>query len=1015
MVNTLEVSWERVCQNSLGYRFGCWRSRFIWPSHYASFPCRKKCSSSGAIAFRNFLAEKNSSFMKNNEVIDHYTSATTNRASMCVPDCFAVTSFSAVAALTGPDNLSSCTHDFASLAEGQQTPSLPTLSPLCSSSRSVLLLSGNGKMKKGPFISTQEKEKTGKNSGAVNDLAKSPSSSKRSSENKAAYSSFSYKASTGKSSHWCSDDRGRPLGELSKLKSVPPRFPPILKEAKDMLQQLKHVVVRVESFLHATASKKRPFCEASRPLVERTTIHPSTRMGKEQRAASRTLVSLSNDAKERSTSSLEKDVSHWIDSVHHLLAPWTPERYRRLCACCAAASSKGDFILEFLSSLVKTLLRMDRFFSALPYVFFESCCSSSLSSSLTPTRLPVYFRSKGALKSRVREWRSYSAVYPSLECATRLCVERLIRWRREHTQALKNMEVSCFPKGVREPFASCHLKGITAHACFIRQTKADENHVLSLLHGHDQLLYHTVWKAARVCRHQKALGTLRTSNDLRCVPGMSFPDERPPSSQLHEEEELPFHSSEKEENRSGGVHTPGGSVSFSGSTPMPQDTLQAVSMEEWCVRWWLRPGVLTGQLERRTETKGHASKEAADVPLKEAQSVPFGPPSPLFFGSRKGHEEEHVKACDEFSMISSLPNKDLYSLSLTQAATVLSAMLDGSACVTFACGSTTLCHPAGGLLGDGKRSSVCSPSCGAWLTHAFIDSTHYWYHVWLRQHFQREGVPSHPSSFNPTTSFSSVITSQASTFWIKAVTLSCRAIHAFPAWVHIGVGAKTTEQSNGREYGFQWMEDHGKETGSQDPSGASPPPLLQCLLQLLIYMIPLIVSNVPTLAGGEVIDLLQAFTMLGFSGEWSPSGSLFSGNPAVDNGSRSKAQPHRTGEMSTNTNIYALLANRAGEIAETLTVHEMQRVLEAVEKVQTIQRRRLGPRQGTAEVLQRKGKRRTQRTNVADDSPLDERGAIQQNGGHNEKENVDHTLRCAFESVCRLRSIIERKKSSIAS
>eukprot|EP00796_Vickermania_ingenoplastis_P006245 gene6245-4494_t len=170
-----------------------------------------------------------------------------------------------------------------------------------------------------------------------------------------------------------------------------------------------------------------------------------------------------------------------------------------------------------------------------------------------------------------------------------------------------------------------------------------------------------------------------------------------------------------------------------------------------------------------------------------------------------------------------------------------------------------------------RHTCAVSNDCGAAFLKAFLRSLHHWF----------------GESHRMDNKWSTGPVNRGEKHWIRAITLVCRAVTALPS----SLGA------------------HNHNNRQPAPGAPADTPLMELLLDLLLSAAPLLREQASSLDGETVSHLLYTFAMLGFSGEI----------PSLN--------ANRT------TNIYVVLAHRAGQLADSLTADEMQRVLSAVEQI----------------------------------------------------------------------------------
>lgn len=936
---------------------------------------------SGRKAFQSFLEEKNAPFTRPRKSFQHTVSTISNGTSGC-----------SLANLTGGCKTSVSTasvslYSPSSLSSGQ-SPSNPL-----SSHSSCLGTLGEQEECNLHCLGYEKKMGIPRNDGRAHSDDLNPvNSHKNGSDADSSCSLFAQIPVDSNKPHLCDKNTRSQQKQMTTGKENQNyRLQHVFNEAKDMLQQLKYISRKLETLLHMCSPTTHSLHVLSKKYCNVSRMISSSKSGGEGGMST-------------PLSSFDKDVSSLVRSIHNLLSPWTPQRYREMCSASSTPSLEEDFISDFLLSFVKVLLRIDHFFSSFPRVLVneslfapenlirkkkrESISSSSSSSSVVvPSKLCVYFHSKGELKNRIREWQSYSAVYTTLEWIIRLCVERENQWRMERLDRCNKCVSSSPSKVADKDHASEGYDDVDTNLLS-----------KSVLHRHDQLIYSTVWKAALACRYQKecqkALGQLSFDSGILLPPSMVFPSERKYPNPFWEREAR-------------------GSPDYQES----HSTVRIRTFEEWCVRWWLlRPRLIhqVNSIKDRSEGS-HAEEGKGSYPRSTYFSsfhspfsfstdgdhkVLFGSPQ-RFLSAPPVKQEEKKKEvrANSYSIDATPYSGDPYPLSLAQAFKVLSMILRGSPRGTSHWRSAAASGNSA-TVGE-EKNPVCSSFCGALFSHAFICSVDYWYHRWVEKQSEGPGFTT-PLSFANTASPLAI-------FWIRAIILSCRAVNAFPDCIHISTG---TNSRKGSGPGTTTCE-----FSSSPLSSSPPPPFLQSLLHLLLSMVPIIVANVSKLTGAEVAELLQTFAMLGFSGECrSCVGGLGSTSAKGGNsGQSTEMEAHRLEEEHLTINIYVLLANRAGEIAETLTIEEMQRVLEAVEKVQAVQQDGQPPSKKKTEESVRNARDWESRKNILENHPShDYSGAKKKDEGVRNVKNIDHTLRYAFESVCRIRATMKKSKGSIA-
>lgn len=183
--------------------------------------------------------------------------------------------------------------------------------------------------------------------------------------------------------------------------------------------------------------------------------------------------------------------------------------------------------------------------------------------------------------------------------------------------------------------------------------------------------------------------------------------------------------------------------------------------------------------------------------------------------------------------------------------------------------------------GTRQETPNISLVCGTAFVESFIVSLDFWFSKWL----------------NDSTSHSE---SRATSFWIKSITLACRGVEAF------AISSQNT---------------YARQSGEINSLDKDLPQALRILFQVLLRGLSLIESNVCHLDGKCVSYLLFTLSMLGFSGDIS--------NLRLEGVEASPAPP-----SSQLTNIYVSLIHRASQLADTFAIEDMQRVLEAVKKIQ---------------------------------------------------------------------------------
>lgn len=813
-------------------------------------------------------------------------------------------------------------------------------------------------------------------------------------------------------------------------------LPKIHAEANDMLKQLRCATHKLESLLSALDSGN-------------TFRSNSVGCGVADGKSSSSLPSSSSKhsrAVNMEATSFDEEVSLLLHSVHHLLVPWTVERYRQMHSPVSVKPSNVDFTADFLLSLVNVLLRIDRFFSSIPRVLLNSYPSpatsvkqqtkqSDSSSSSSPVtsfpNLHVYFRSKKELRNRILEWQSFSTVYITLERVLQACVEREVWWQWERVDNGCTSHYS-FLTPHKRPQDSYPSKSVRDHSNSGRQTEDTESVLRSLLSRHGQRIYHSIWKAARACRYQKkahgeTIGCLAFENGIPFPPSMLLPGETDRSSRPQRREQ-PLPSQGRARKVGQGSRAEQSPLGGWEGMNFSSRELSCFSLEEWCVRWWLQGRLLLNSLWRcGNSADGCPAEEDVDsscsschLPRSFCPSfrnstsvVCFGPPAHFFPTVLGEHDRRRQIEGGEEPCLAVLPPqcRQMFTLSLSQAATVLSTIIEDSShpiSSHYSAGNSNI-----GWGGGVKQSTVCSPLCATWFAYAFITSTNSWYHQWIETISRSTEVVPHPTRVSGVSSSTSHASDLVSMFWIKAITLSCRAVNMFPACLHIHEGITNAEGEiniNGRQCEKEDHEKHG--TVSSSPSSSSRP-FLSSFLQLILDVIPLVLSNVSSLTGEQVSHLLHTLTMLGFSGECGHYASPFSSTTVLNSSNSNSGMEHsRMMKTKPSINIYALLANRAGQIAESLTIQEMHRVLEAVEKIQAMQA--LQPHKHHFHEDGRRGRERQKGKSVVEKKPLLHNSAsTQMKSSSSETEAVDHTLRYALESVCRIRTLMELRKGSI--
>lgn len=809
--------------------------------------------------------------------------------------------------------------------------------------------------------------------------------------------------------------------------------PKVHAEANDMLKQLRSATRKLESLLSALASSKTVRSNSAPCGVAETRFSSSL-----SSSSSKYSRAVNVEA-----TSFDEEVSLVLHSVHHLLAPWTVERYCQMNSPVSVRSLNIDFTADFLLSLMNVLLRIDCFFSSIPRVLRNACPSpassgvqqtkkSDFSSSSPPftsfRNLHAYFRSKTELKNRIREWQSFSTVYISLERVLQAYVEKEVWWWWEHVDHGCKTHYSSFTSHKRPPH-SYLTKSMHNHSDEVPPAEDTKDVLRSLLSHHGQNIYHSIWKAVRACRRQKkaheaTIGCLGFENGIPFPPSMLLPGEIDRfSSPQRREQPLPSQGRARKVGQ--GCRTEQSSLGGLAGMNSSFSELSSPSLEEWCIRWWLQRRLPLNSLRScKRNAEGCPVKDGVDSSpsachsprsffpsLRNSTSVVcFGPPA-NFFSTQLGKQDRRRKkegSEEPCLAVPPLQCSQLYTLSLSQAATVLSTIVEDSSHPISSHYSAS--HNSIDLERGVKGSTVCSPLCATWFTYAFITSTNYWYHQWIEMVSRSTELVPHPSQVSGGPSCTTLLLDHKNIFWVKAITLSCRAVSMFPACLHIQeeVGdAEGKSNINGRECGKEAHEIRGVVSSS--PSFTSPS-FLQSFLQLILDVIPLVISNVSSLTGEQVSHLLHTLAMLGFSGECGHYASPPSSASVLNSNNSNRGIKHSQMKKTQNSiNIYALLANRAGEIAESLTMLEMHRVLEAVEKVQEMQVLQRHKNQ-LHEKSRKSGEWQKGKSVVEKNSPLHCSGSTQIESSGSEPEAVDHTLRYALESAYRIRTLIERRK-----
>lgn len=175
-------------------------------------------------------------------------------------------------------------------------------------------------------------------------------------------------------------------------------------------------------------------------------------------------------------------------------------------------------------------------------------------------------------------------------------------------------------------------------------------------------------------------------------------------------------------------------------------------------------------------------------------------------------------------------------------------------------------------------------------------------------------------------------------FWIHSITLACRAVEFFPS--SIGGDAFVSVEKDVHT-------EQGQLKG-----------VLGLLFRVLVDAIPVIIECAPQLNGEHVSYLLHTFSLLGYSGNYQSA-------------------------CGKTKNLYVILAHRAGQIADVLKAHEMQRILQAVDEIQLRAKNNYSPHKNY-----RRGKK------------------VEENKMNNDSsDEMSNTLRLALESAFRMKKI----------